>query len=121
MTVLTGAGISGIANYSLKAGGVFYRVYISPVKRRSIVLGHILDAEVLVFIETTILFILSFLLGVRTASGAAGLALALLLLFLRFFLWPGFPTPPASSSGTRILSLQRSIRCCCRCFSSARR
>lgn len=55
MVVLTGAGMSGIANYSLKAGGSFYRIFISPVKRSTIVLGHILNSTALAFIEISIL------------------------------------------------------------------
>jgi len=33
MGVLSSSGVSGIANYSLKTGGSFYRIMISPVRR----------------------------------------------------------------------------------------
>ncbi|SDN62401.1 ABC transporter permease [Acetanaerobacterium elongatum] len=82
MLVLTSAGISGIANYSMKTGGIYYRVYISPVKRSSIVLGHILDVAVAAFVSIAILSALSLLLGATVASGIAGVLLIILLLVL---------------------------------------
>lgn len=82
MLVLTGAGISGIANYSMKTGGIYYRVYISPIKRSSIVLGHVLDVTVMTFVSMAILSVLAFLLGATVASGIVGLVLILLLLIL---------------------------------------
>ena len=81
MAVMSGSGISGIANYSLKAGGSYYRIVISPVKRSAIVSAHILDAAVVAFIQTAVLLGLSFLMSVRLASGAGGILLMLLLLF----------------------------------------
>lgn len=89
MVVLTSAGMSGIANYSLKAGGSFYRIFISPVKRSSIVLGHILDSAVLSFIEIIILLLLSLLFGVRIESGILGLLIIIYLLFLTVFFISG--------------------------------
>jgi ABC-2 type transport system permease protein len=82
MVVLTSAGMSGIANYSLKTGGSFYRIYISPVRRTSIVLAHILDAAVLSFIEVIVLVAISFLMKVNIASGFLGFLLIIILLFL---------------------------------------
>ena len=81
MGVMSGSGISGIANYSLKAGGSYYRIVISPVKRSAIVAAHILDAAVVAFIQTSVLLGLAFLMSVRIASGADGFLLMLLLLF----------------------------------------
>lgn len=87
MTALTSAGIScGIANYYLKSGGIFYRIYVSPVKRSSIVLAQILDVEVLSFIGIGILLLLSIPLGAQFETGPAGLFLAVILLFLCVFL-----------------------------------
>lgn len=89
MTVLSSAGMSGISNYSLKSSGVFYRIYISPVKRSSIVLGFVLDVVVLAFIEIFVLFALSMLLSVRIISGLPGLLLMSFLLFLTVFFVAG--------------------------------
>lgn len=87
MTALTSSGIScGIANYYLKSGGIFYRIYIAPIKRRSIVLAQILDVEVLSFIGIGILLLISIPLGVRFETGFIGLLLIALLLFLCVFL-----------------------------------
>ena len=86
MTVLTSAGVScGIANYYLKGGGSFYRIFISPVKRRSIVLGQVLDVEVLSFIGIGILLLVSIPFSVTIASGILGFFLMLFLLFLCVF------------------------------------
>jgi len=86
MTVLTSAGVScGIANYYLKGGGSFYRIFISPVKRSSIVLGQVLDVEVLSFIGIGILLLVSIPFSVSIASGILGFILILFLLFLCVF------------------------------------
>ena len=86
MTALTSAGIScGIANYYLKSGGIFYRIFVAPVKRSSIVLAQVLDVEVLSFIGIGILLLLSVPLGVRFETGPAGFILTILLLFLCVF------------------------------------
>lgn len=82
MSVLSSSGISGIANYSLKTGGSYYRVKISPVKRSSIILAHILDAAVLSFIQAAILIGISLSMSVRIASGISGIVLITVLLFL---------------------------------------
>lgn len=82
MGVLSSSGVSGIANYSLKTGGSFYRIMISPVKRSSIILAHILDAAVLSFIQITILMGIAFLMSVRIALGISGVLLMAILLFL---------------------------------------
>lgn len=86
MTVLTSAGVScGIANYYLKQSGSFYRIFISPVKRSSIVFGQVLDVEVLSFIGVGILLLVSIPFSVSIASGLLGFALILFLLFLCVF------------------------------------
>lgn len=82
MGVLSSSGVSGIANYSLKTGGSFYRIMISPVKRSSIILAHILDTAILSFIQITILMGIAFLMSVRIASGISGVLLMAILLFL---------------------------------------
>ncbi len=81
MGVLSSSGVSGIANYSLKAGGSFYRIMISPVKRSSIIIAHILDAAVLSFIQIAILIGIAYLMSVRIASGICGVLFIAVLLF----------------------------------------
>lgn len=85
LVVFSSAGMSGVANYSTKLDGSFYRIHISPVKRSSIVMGHILDAAVLSTIEIAVLLILSFFMSVHIATGFMGLILLLLLLFATIF------------------------------------
>lgn len=85
MSVLSGAGISGIATYSNKANGSFYRMVISPTKRGAIVLGHVLDVAVLCFIESTVLSVIAYIMSVRIGTGIFGLMLAVLLQFVVIF------------------------------------
>ncbi|MGV2795192.1 ABC transporter permease, partial [Clostridium perfringens] len=60
-------------------------MFISPVKRSSIVLGHIFDAAILTFVEVFILFIFSFFLSVKIATGVLGCLLITGLIFLTVF------------------------------------
>lgn len=85
LVVFSSAGSSGVSNYAGKMDGSFYRIHISPVKRSSIVMGHVLDAAVLSFIEIAVLLIISFLMSVRIATGFIGLILIILLLFVTVF------------------------------------
>lgn len=85
LVVFSSAGSSGVSNYSSKMDGSFYRIHISPVRRSSIVMGHILDAAVLSFFEIAILLIISFLMSVHVATGFTGLVLMALLLFTTVF------------------------------------
>lgn len=79
----------GYLNFIMKSKGSFYRILIAPVKRSSIVLGQLLEAVLLSFIEVSIMLILSMLLSVRIASGFTGLLLMLLLIFLTAFFMSG--------------------------------
>jgi len=85
MSVLSSAGISGIATYSNKSNGSFYRIVISPTKRGSIVLGHVLDAFVLAFVQTGVLCIIAFFMSVRVGTGLVGLLFGAVLLFVVVF------------------------------------
>jgi len=89
MSVLSGAGISGIATYSNKANGSFYRMVISPTKRGSIVLGHALDVTVLCFMQSIMLSIIAFIMSVRIGTGIIGLLLIILLLSAVIFFVAG--------------------------------
>jgi len=73
----------------MKSQGSFYRILIAPVKRSSIVLGQMLEAVLLSFIEIAILFALSMLLSARMESGFTGLFLMLPLIFLAAFFMSG--------------------------------
>lgn len=75
----------GIINFIMKSGGSFYRILIAPVSRRAIVLGQMLEAILLSFLEIAILFIVSLFFSVKVASGLAGIALMILLIFMTAF------------------------------------
>lgn len=76
---------SGIINFIMKSSGSFFRILIAPVSRKAIVLGQMLEAILLSFVEVAILFIVSLFFSVSVASGFAGIALMILLIFLTAF------------------------------------
>lgn len=69
----------------MKSSGSFYRILIAPVSRSSIVLGQMLEAILLSFVEVAILFIVSIFFSVTVASGITGIMLMILLIFLTAF------------------------------------
>lgn len=75
----------GIINFIMKSSGSFFRTLISPVSRSSIILGQMLDAILLSFVEVAILFIVSLFLSVTVSSGIAGIGLIILLIFMTAF------------------------------------
>jgi ABC-2 type transport system permease protein len=79
----------GIINYIMKSNGSFYRILIAPVSRIYIVLGQMLEAVLLSFIEIAVLFIICILFSVRVESGLAGIAIIILLIFLTAFFMSG--------------------------------
>ena len=79
----------GYINFIMKSNGSFYRILIAPVKRSSIVLGHMLESVLVSFIEIAMMLVLSIFLSVRIASGFLGLFLMLPLIFLTAFFMSG--------------------------------
>jgi ABC-type polysaccharide/polyol phosphate export systems, permease component len=79
----------GYLNFIMKSKGSYYRMLIAPVRRSSIVIGQILEAVLLSFIETAILLVISIFLSVRIASGFTGLLLILPLIFFTAFFMSG--------------------------------
>lgn len=89
LVALSACSSGGILNFIMKNNGSFYRIVIAPVKRSSIVLGQIMEAVLLSFIEIAILAIISLFFGVRVASGLSGILMIALLLFLTAFFYSG--------------------------------
>lgn len=89
LVTLSCCSSGGYLNFIMKTKGSFYRILIAPVKRSSIVLGQMLEAVLLSFIEIAILFALSMILSVRVASGFTGLLLMFPLIFLTAFFVSG--------------------------------
>lgn len=79
----------GIINFIMKTNGSFYRILIAPVRRSSIVLGQMLEAVLVSFLEVAILCIVSFFFSVTVASGVAGILLMILLIFMTAFFMSG--------------------------------
>ncbi len=85
LVIFSSSGSSGASNYSGKMEGAFYRIHISPVKRGSIVLGHVLDATVLSFIEIAVLLLAGFAMSVRFTSLLPSIPLMIVLLLVTIF------------------------------------
>ncbi|MHB8986840.1 MAG: ABC transporter permease [Eubacteriales bacterium] len=79
----------GIINFLMKSSGSFYRILIAPVSRSSIVLGQMLEAILCSFMEIVILCVVSLFFSVKVASGIAGIALMILLIFMTAFFMSG--------------------------------
>ncbi|MTI67944.1 MAG: ABC transporter permease [Firmicutes bacterium] len=80
---------SGFINFIMKSKGSFSRILIAPVKRSSIVLGQMLEAILLSFMEITLLFIIGLFFSVKIESGLIGITLMILLIFLTAFFISG--------------------------------
>jgi len=80
----------GIINFLMKSSGSFYRILIAPVSRSSIVLGQMLEAILLSFMEVGVLCVVGLFFSVKVASGIAGIALMILLIFMTAFFMSGF-------------------------------
>lgn len=89
LVTLSACSSGGILNFIMKNNGSFYRIVIAPVKRSSIVLGQIMEAVVVSFLEIAILAIISLFFGVRVSAGLGGVAVILCLLFLTAFFYSG--------------------------------
>ncbi|WP_066497815.1 ABC transporter permease [Abyssisolibacter fermentans] len=79
----------GYINFIMKSKGSFYRILIAPVKRSSVILGQMLEAVLVSFLEIAIMLILSLLLSVKISSGFIGLLMMLPLIFLTAFFMSG--------------------------------
>lgn len=79
----------GIINYIMKSNGSYYRILIAPVNRSSVVLGQMLEAILVSFLEIAILWVASLFFSVTIASGIAGIALMIFLIFLTAFFMSG--------------------------------
>lgn len=86
---LSACSSGGILNFIMKKSGSFYRVVIAPVQRSAIVLGQLLEAVLVSFIEMAILALISLFFGVRAACGPGGFVVMILLLFLTAFFYAG--------------------------------
>lgn len=79
----------GFFNFLMKSNGSFYRILIAPVNRSAIVLGQMLEAILVSFIEVAILCAVGLFFSVTVASGIAGVLLMILLIFLSAFFMSG--------------------------------
>ncbi|MGF7059838.1 ABC transporter permease [Brassicibacter mesophilus] len=89
LVTMAACSSGGMINFLMKSSGSFYRVFIAPVRRSSIVLGQMLEAVMCTFLEVIILCVLSLLFGVKFTMGVAGILLMTVLIFLTAFFMSG--------------------------------
>lgn len=75
----------GFINYIMRSNGSFYRVLISPISRKSIVLGQMMEAILVSLLEVAILSVISLFFSVRINTGLIGILLIVLLIFMTGF------------------------------------
>ncbi|MCC0628609.1 ABC transporter permease [Clostridioides sp. ES-S-0171-01] len=85
LVVFSSCSSGGIINFIMKNSGSFYRVLIAPISRYSIVLGQLLEAILVSFLEVAILCIVSIFFSVRIESGIGGIILMIVLIFMTAF------------------------------------
>lgn len=89
LVTMAACSSGGMINFLMKSSGSFYRVFIAPVRRSSIVLGQMLEAVMCTFLEVIILCVLSLLFGVKFTMGVVGILLMTVLIFLTAFFMSG--------------------------------
>lgn len=90
LVIFASSGSSGVINYIMKNKGSFYRIQISPVKRSSVILGHIFDSAVLSYLEIVILFFISFFLSAELSLEIFDFIPLIILFFLVIFFISSF-------------------------------
>lgn len=89
LVIFSACSSGGIINFIMKSSGSFYRILIAPVKRSDVVLGQMLEAVLVSFLEVAILCLVGLLFSVKVASGIAGIALMIMLIFMTAFFMSG--------------------------------
>jgi len=79
----------GFINFIMRSNGSFYRILIAPINRKSIILGQMLEAILVSFLEVTILYVVSLFFSVRIETGLVGILLIILLIFMSGFFMSG--------------------------------
>lgn len=75
----------GFINFITRANNSFYRVLIAPITRSSIVLGQMLEAILVSFLEVIILFLISLFFSVSLDISLIGILIAFMLIFMTGF------------------------------------
>lgn len=89
LVIFSACGSGGFINFIMKSSGSFYRILIAPVRRRNIVLGQMLEAILLSFIEISVLCVVGLFFSVKVSSGIVGIGLMSLLIFMTAFFMSG--------------------------------
>lgn len=85
LVVFASCSSGGMINFIMKSNGSFYRILISPIKRRYIVFGSVLESILISFLETAILCFISFFFSVRIYPNITRFLIIILLLFVSSF------------------------------------
>ncbi len=88
-TVISSAMQSGMGMVQDMESGFLDKMRVAPIHRSSILMGKVLSDGVRILIQSGIIMVLGFALGVSIATGAAGLLLLLLLAAAFGIAWSG--------------------------------
>jgi ABC-2 type transport system permease protein len=72
MTAFFSGGWNGMATIDDLNRGVIDRLLVSPLRRSSFFVGHVLQTSVTIIIQATIIVLLAYALGARYSNGALG-------------------------------------------------
>ncbi len=108
-TVLGSAMQSGIGMVTDLESGYLDKMRVAPIHRSSILMGKVLSDGFRILLQTAVIMILAFLLGVTIATGAIGLALLFVIAAAFGIAWSGISTfiglATRNSESTLMISL----------------
>ncbi len=91
-TVISSAMQSGIGMVTDLESGYMDKMRVAPIHRSAILMGKVLSDGVRIVIQTVVILILGFALGVQIAAGVAGLVLLLAISMAFGIAWSGIST-----------------------------
>jgi ABC-2 type transport system permease protein len=108
-TVLASAMQSGVGFVTDMESGFLDKLKVAPIRRSSILLGKLLSDGARILLQTTVILVLAFILGVTVATGALGLILLFAISLAFGIAWSGISTFIAlatkNSESTLMISL----------------
>jgi ABC-2 type transport system permease protein len=100
---------SGVGFVTDMESGFLDKLKVAPIRRSSILLGKLLSDGARILLQTTVILVLAFILGVTVATGALGLILLFAISLAFGIAWSGISTFIAlatkNSESTLMISL----------------
>lgn len=91
-TVIASAMQSGMGMVTDLESGYMDKMRVAPIHRSSILVGKVLSDGFRILLQTTVILILGFVLGVTVAAGIGGLVLVLIIAMAFGIAWSGIST-----------------------------